>query len=96
MHQIKEIKKEYEKKFGNRWKDKNRYLWPEATVNEIWSFIESSLLAYRKEEINFLKRLKLECDVVICDCGSKLKDWDIAMLIKERLSELKDTRKKKE
>ena len=31
-----------------------------------------------KEEI---KGLKLECDTVICDCGSPLKEWDIAKLV---------------
>lgn len=50
--------------------------------------IQSAVEENRKEEIKFLERLDLECDVIVCDCGEEVKDWDIADLIKERLSEL--------
>jgi hypothetical protein len=42
------------------------------------------------EEREFVERIKLEVDTVICDCGEPYKDSDLANLITERLAELKE------
>jgi len=64
----------------------------EALISKVQSETREEML---KDEIKFMKRMKLECDVVICDCGSKLRDWDMAMYVKERLSHLKTIEKRK-
>ena len=52
-------------------------------------FIEKILKEERQRVIEEIERLKLECDTVICDCGSELKDWDITDLINDLLKTLK-------
>lgn len=42
-----------------------------------------------KEVVEIAEKLKLECDTVTCDCGEKLKDWDIAILVSDLLAALR-------
>ena len=41
-------------------------------------------------ELKFLRRLKLEFDVNICDCGEKWKETDCAGYIKERIKNVEN------
>lgn len=41
-----------------------------------------------EDEIEFLKRIKLEVDVNFCDCGERWSETDISDLINERLEAL--------
>ena len=50
--------------------------------------IEKTNKRWRERVGIWLKRMKLECDVVVCDCGSKLKDWDMANIVDKALSDL--------
>ena len=36
-----------------------------------------------------MQRLDIECQGTSCDCGSELKDWDIAILVKKLLTPTK-------
>lgn len=42
-----------------------------------------------EEALEMMKRLKLEFDVVVCDCGEAWKETDGAGLVKEYIKELK-------
>ena len=53
--------------------------------NTIIHFIRHLLAQCEKDELEFLKRIKLEVDTVVCDCGEPYKDSDLADLINERL-----------
>jgi len=58
-------------------------------IEQLKAFIKQEIKRVRKDEIEFLKRLKLEFDVVICDCGEEWKDTDGADLVNERLREIR-------
>ena len=60
--------------------------------------LAQAITAEAKEEVSKdirekVKIIKLECDVVECDCGSKLKEWDIANYVKDLLAFLSDNKK---
>ena len=62
---------------------------PDNLVNKIWSWRKKALQAKEEEVGEKVERLKLETDVVVCDCGRPYKDSDLADLINEWLSSLK-------
>lgn len=42
-----------------------------------------------KEKIKkWSDRLRLECDVVVCDCGERVADWDISNLVNDMIKDL--------
>ncbi|MEK6883252.1 MAG: hypothetical protein AABY22_26735, partial [Nanoarchaeota archaeon] len=47
---------------------------------------DKALTEYKAGLVEKVERLKLECDIVVCDCGSPLKEWDMAGLVDEVLS----------
>jgi len=55
------------------------------------SFIEDLLEEQRQEIVEKLKRIKLDMDVAVCDCGEPYRDSDAAVLINELLEELEST-----
>ena len=57
--------------------------------NELKQFIHKEIQAARREELEFLERIKLEIDVVECDCGEPYRESDLADLINERLDKFK-------
>jgi len=61
----------------------------ERRLNEALEAHTATLLQRVGEEVKFLERLKLETDVNVCECGEEWKETDIAGLIKERLSAIK-------
>ena len=40
---LKKIEKEFKKNFGYSWKDKNSYLKPKKSVDEVWQFIKQAI-----------------------------------------------------
>ena len=57
--------------------------------NIVEMFIDFQLRESRREVIEMFEILKLEVDVVICDCGSPYGDSDLANYIDEFLLSLK-------
>jgi hypothetical protein len=51
--------------------------------------INSAILEERKEYLKFLKRMKLEFDVNVCECGEEWKYTDGAKYIKEEIKLLR-------
>ena len=47
----------------------------------------ANLKARLSHLMDVLKRLDIECQGTTCDCGSELKDWDIAKLVKDSIAE---------
>jgi chromosome segregation ATPase len=47
---------------------------------------EEKLQSRIRELEDVLNRLDIECKGTTCDCGSELKDWDIAILVKQALA----------
>lgn len=58
-------------------------------VRDIEAFLSTAIKEAveesRKDEMKFLRRMKLEFDVVVCICGEEWKDTDGADLINERI-----------
>jgi len=52
---------------------------------DIKSFISQLLQEQKEEIIEKVKRIKLDMDVVVCDCGEPYKDSDPADLVNELL-----------
>ena len=50
---------------------------------------EKLLQAEVKRLRDGMQRLDIECQGTSCDCGSELKDWDIAILVKKLLTPTK-------
>jgi len=78
----------FDEKFGSVHQDKPM---PSGlkTAGEIKQFIREEQEKIVKAELEFLERLKLEVDTVICDCGEPYKDSDLADLINKRLEDIK-------
>ena len=73
--------------------DNGKYLWSKAhtELKEMCREIydqghQDGASDQRMGDQEFLERLKLEVDTVICDCGEPYKDSDLADLINERLT----------
>lgn len=68
--------------------------WKSVYGNEggLWglltSYTKQRELALLEAEKEFVDRLKLEVDVVVCDCGEPYKESDLADLIHDRRAEL--------
>lgn len=45
------------------------------------------------ELVKKVERIKLECDVVVCDCGERLNETDLAGLVDELLLSVKQHQK---
>jgi len=56
----------------------------------IKELIEQEKIKMLRDEIEFLERMELEFNVVVCECGESWIDSDAADLIKERLSYIKN------
>ena len=75
-------KEEYEKELkiaDDRWKAnedyKDRYL---------DAYVSGNLEGQdrmSKEIKKGVERIELECETVVCECGSKLRDWDLTNLV---------------
>jgi chromosome segregation ATPase len=73
VDKIKELEGEIDALIKERDLYNKKYLEQESTISALKAGLE---------------RLDIECQATVCDCGSKLKEWDIAMLVKELLSTL--------
>ena len=56
--------------------------------DKMLDFISQEITKAEKEELEFLKRIKLELDVGVCQCGEKWKETDLAILVNERLRKI--------
>jgi len=80
-------------KENKKWKEKLREIFfiqgkykDQAIGLDDWEQFISQLLEDQKQEIiEKVKRIKLDMDVVVCDCGEPYKDSDPADLINELL-----------
>lgn len=59
----------------------------EDYIGDLTEIAESARADERRRNQKLLERLKLEVDVVECDCGRPYKDSDLADLINDALSE---------
>ena len=91
--QMDKLKEEFEKKFTriNKGNGELEQKWfvRETTSEEMWSFISSNIKKERDARLKFVKRMKLEFDVCVCECGEKWSETDGADLVKEELNKLK-------
>lgn len=55
----------------------------------IQALLDTRVREARVDELEFVKRIELEVDANICDCGEKWSETDIADLIKDRINQLK-------
>jgi len=68
------------------WITKKEY---EDIIAALLSLHEAEVKRARVSEVKFLERMKLEFDANICECGEPWNDTDGAVLVNERLSELR-------
>jgi len=67
----------------------------EMYVDQLLNLFTKRMGEERKKELKFLKRMKLEFDVVVCDCGDEWKDSDGAELVRERIKLLRQEMRSK-
>jgi len=85
--EIKNLPKKVVKFIRNLLKAQEKKLRPDG---EISFWYERGRKKERENMIKALKRLKLEFDVCVCDCGEPLKETDAANILKEIINQLKD------
>ena len=62
-------------------------------LDDVQKVLDKALFQQRKEIMKDLKRIKLDIDVSVCDCGEPYKNSDVADLVNEALKKYKKSLK---
>lgn len=82
---------EFDKWFNHGTKKEPHGLLASDYYKEIKQFIRQLLDKERRGELKFLRRLKLDFEVIHCECGEEWKNTDPHIAVKKRIKSLKET-----
>ena len=89
-----ELKKKFFDNYYGVDDDKDTFSLTEYALSGIKQFIQNLLDEQRKEIRKKVERIKLDMDIVVCDCGEPYKGTDPSNLINELLKELNNQRRR--